>query len=194
MCERHVQQQGYQCLSFHLRPRLTAVWKLIGQLSAELERRKMNMLLFLDPLAGGQKRSMSIYRAEESGRTCQSGLCWDCPSWRCPEQRPLTPPLVHSVSYASVTALKRFSSGVCHRVWHWWLVGGRLGRRCVNYWADGEFLQGKCHGFISHFTLPYKPWLYVCSCCSGPNTLSFISRAGPHHNQICNWIVYCSEC
>ncbi len=153
MCERHVQQQGYQCLSFHLRPRLTAVWKLIGQLSAELEWRKMNMLLFLDPLAGGQKRSMSIYRAEESGRVCQSGLCWHCTSWRCPEQRPLTPPLVHSVSYVSVTALKCFSSGVCHRVWHWWLVGGRLGRRCVNYWADGEFLRGKCHGFISHFTL-----------------------------------------
>lgn len=138
----------------------------------------MNMLLFLDPLAGGQKRSTSIYRAEESGRGCQSGLCWDCTSWRCPERRPLTPPLVHSISYVSVTALKRFSSGVCHRVWHWWLVGGRLGRRCVNYWADGEFLQGKCRGFHITFHLANKPRLYVCSRSGGLSIYHLLHSKG----------------
>uniref|UniRef100_A0A673L8S8 TBC1 domain family member 8B n=1 Tax=Sinocyclocheilus rhinocerous TaxID=307959 RepID=A0A673L8S8_9TELE len=37
---------------------------------------------------------------------------------QCPERRPLTQPLVHSISYVSVTVLKRFCSGVCHHVWH----------------------------------------------------------------------------
>ncbi len=48
--------------------------KVDRRTSAELERRKMNMLLFLDPLAGGQKWSTSIYRAEENGEDVRVGF------------------------------------------------------------------------------------------------------------------------